>query len=192
MIQNQYFALEAQLTGYAAAHQTGAAGSNNDQIIVFCLHVLTFAGIYDIITAIREVLSLLPIGDQKLTDNSQTSLKARSLNELLGAAVVSAQSSLNSFGITFDNDLGLVLEAMVEEGDLMIGWKIIPAKAMPRLSEAVCSVDWSWIYGKTLDGFERGDSFRLELAGIGKITVSVGAWQGKPFLSFMPYKPPGT
>lgn len=108
--------------------------------------------------------------------------------KLLGSAVVTAHSELNTFALTFDNGLGLVLEAQVDEGELLIAAAIVNADAVPRLSQAVCSVDWSWIYGRKLEDIKAGDSFLLYFSGIGKITVSVGAWQGKPFLSFMPYK----
>jgi hypothetical protein len=66
---------------------------------------------------------------------------------------------------------------------------------MPKLAEAVCSVDWSWIYGAKLLAVSavsgpRGKTIVLKFDTVGPITVSVGAWEGKPFLSFMPYKKP--
>lgn len=124
-----------------------------------------------------------------ITVSSGTVSQQASLEGLLGQTLVSAQSSLQSFGLIFDNGLGLLLEGVVEEGELAVGWKILSEAEMPRLSEAVCSVDWSWIYGCRVLALDAGESFRLTFDKVGKITVNVGAWQGKPFLSFMPYKP---
>jgi|JI6StandDraft_1071083.scaffolds.fasta_scaffold00026_45 hypothetical protein len=124
-------------------------------------------------------------------------------SELAGATLVSAASSLHSFGLNFADGRGLLLTAAVEEGDsemsiadeLTIDSVIRPVSDMPKLAEAVCSVDWSWIYGakllvvSALSG-PRGKTIVLKFDTVGPITVSVGAWEGKPFLSFMPYKKP--
>ncbi len=123
--------------------------------------------------------------------------------EFQGAELKAAESSLHSFGLTFANGKGLLLSATLEEGDsamnladeLTIATEIKPAEAMPKLAEAVCSVDWSWIYGSKLVSITkqtgpRGAAVVIKLDPVGPITVSVGAWEGKPFLSFMPYKKP--
>lgn len=123
--------------------------------------------------------------------------------ELAGATLTSAASSLHSFGLNFADGRGLLLTAAVEEGDskmniadeLSIDSVIKPVSDMPRLAEAVCSVDWSWIYGAKLLSVNalsgpRGKTIVLKFDTVGPITVSVGAWEGKPFLSFMPYKKP--
>ncbi len=124
-------------------------------------------------------------------------------SELAGATLVSAASSLHSFGLNFADGRGLLLTAAVEEGDsemsiadeLTIDSEIRPVCDMPKLAEAVCSVDWSWIYGAKLIAVSelsgpRGKTIVLKFDTVGPITVSVGAWEGKPFLSFMPYKKP--
>jgi hypothetical protein len=124
-------------------------------------------------------------------------------SELAGATLVSAASSLHSFGLNFADGRGLLLTAAVEEGDsamniadeLTIDSEIRPVSDMPKLAEAVCSVDWSWIYGAKLLAVNslsgpRGKTIVLKFDTVGPITVSVGAWEGKPFLSFMPYKKP--
>ncbi|MDQ5938063.1 MAG: hypothetical protein QG574_5426 [Cyanobacteriota bacterium erpe_2018_sw_21hr_WHONDRS-SW48-000092_B_bin.40] len=124
-------------------------------------------------------------------------------SELAGATLVSAASSLHSFGLNFADGRGLLLTAAVEEGDsvmniadeLTIDSEIRPVSDMPKLAEAVCSVDWSWIYGANLLAVNalsgpRGKTIVLKFDTVGPITVSVGAWEGKPFLSFMPYKKP--
>ncbi len=79
--------------------------------------------------------------------------------------------------------------------ELTIDSEIRPVIDMPKLAEAVCSVDWSWIYGAKLLAVSslsgpRGKTIVLKFDTVGPITVSVGAWEGKPFLSFMPYKKP--
>lgn len=124
-------------------------------------------------------------------------------SELAGATLVSAASSLHSFGLNFADGRGLLLTAAVEEGDsamniadeLTIDSEIRPVNDMPKLAEAVCSVDWSWICGANLLAVNalsgpRGKTIVLKFDTVGPITVSVGAWEGKPFLSFMPYKKP--
>ncbi|MDP3510046.1 MAG: hypothetical protein Q8T09_18895 [Candidatus Melainabacteria bacterium] len=124
-------------------------------------------------------------------------------SELAGATLASAASSLHSFGLNFADGRGLLLTAAVEEGDsamsiadeLTIDSEIRPVSDMPKLAEAVCSVDWSWIYGAKLLAVSslsgpRGKTIVLKFDTVGPITVSVGAWEGKPFLSFMPYKKP--
>jgi hypothetical protein len=123
--------------------------------------------------------------------------------ELAGATLTSAASSLHSFGLNFADGRGLLLTAAVEAGDkkmniadeLSIDSVIKPVSEMPKLAEAVCSVDWSWIYGAKLLSVSalsgpRGKTIVLKFDTVGPITVSVGAWEGKPFLSFMPYKKP--
>ncbi|MFA6208802.1 MAG: hypothetical protein WCT03_23765 [Candidatus Obscuribacterales bacterium] len=123
--------------------------------------------------------------------------------ELAGATLKSAASSLHSFGLNFADGRGLLLTAAVEAGDkkmniadeLSIDSVIKPVSEMPKLAEAVCSVDWSWIYGAKLLSVSalsgpRGKTIVLKFDTVGPITVSVGAWEGKPFLSFMPYKKP--
>lgn len=123
--------------------------------------------------------------------------------ELAGATLATAASSLHSFGLNFADGRGLLLTASVEEGDckmniadeLRIDSAIMSVSDMPKLAEAVCSVDWSWIYGAKLLSVSalngpRGKTIVLQFDTVGPITVSVGAWEGKPFLSFMPYKKP--
>lgn len=133
-----------------------------------------------------------------LKDSLKNDLKA-----LTGAVLSSAESSLNSFGLRFADGRGLLIQAVIEEGDsamnlaseLSIAAEVRAADQIPKLAEAVCSVDWSWIYGSKLASINlqngpRGATLILKLEPIGPITVSVGAWEGKPFLSFMPYKKP--
>lgn len=125
------------------------------------------------------------------------------LDTLQNCTLVSAASSLNSFGLNFSDGRGLLLTAAQEAGDkamniadeLTIDAEIRSESEMPKLSEAVCSVDWSWLYQQKVVEIKRASGARgatliVRFDKAGPITVSVGAWEGKPFLSFMPYKKP--
>lgn len=125
------------------------------------------------------------------------------LSSLQNCTLVSAASSLNSFGLNFSDGRGLLITASVEKGDskmnladeLSIDAEIRGESDMPKLSEAVCSVDWSWLYQQKVVDIKRtsgprGATLVVRFDQAGPITVSVGAWEGKPFLSFMPYKKP--
>lgn len=138
-----------------------------------------------------------------ITNSCSSSSVSSISSALAGATLVSAASSLHSFGLNFADGRGLLLTAAVEEGDsamniadeLTINSEIRALNDMPKLAEAVCSVDWSWIYGAKLLAVSslsgpRGKTIVLKFDKVGPITVSVGAWEGKPFLSFMPYKKP--
>ena len=128
-------------------------------------------------------------------DALRNASKDASLNSLEGATVKSAQSSLDTFALIFEDGRGLLVNAVVDEGECGISAKILQASEIAAPSEAVCSVDWSWIYGQTLtpgglrQSFGMTPTLKVNLTGVGTITVAVGVWQGKPFLSFMPYKP---
>ncbi len=114
---------------------------------------------------------------------------------LAGAKVERAQSSLDSFALIFADGRGLLINAVAEDGECGIDVKVLDGREIAAPNEAVCAVDWSWIYGQSVvpGGFKEGSSpqgpaVKLTLTGVGTITVAVGMWQGKPFLSFMPYK----
>lgn len=115
------------------------------------------------------------------------------LGTLTGAVVQSAQSSLDTFVLSLHDGRGLVLEARLPDIDATI----MSVKSLPQLTEAVCSVDWSWIYGSKIVKVEcvrsvhvEAMAIRLVLDPVGPININVASWQGKPFLSFMPYKDP--
>ena len=113
-----------------------------------------------------------------------------------GARVKAAQSSLDSFVVFFEDGRGLVLKATADEDECGINAAVIDAGQIESAADAVCAVDWSWIYGQTvLPGGVRASrgmhpTVRLTLSGVGTITIAVALWQGKPVLSFMPYKKP--
>lgn len=111
-----------------------------------------------------------------------------------GERLLRAQSSLGAFSIYFESERALVLKASMSEFGPDIEVELKPSALVPEQSEAVCSVDWSWIYGRTVESLKKrsagmGVSYGLDLSEGLVITASVGLWEGKPFLSFMPYKP---
>jgi hypothetical protein len=111
---------------------------------------------------------------------------------IVGNKVVKAVSSLHQFAIEFSGDQCLILDAVNGDSGPAIAPQVGNAANFPQSGDAVCAVDWSWIYGGELKSVDtRTDQIKLNLSPQGTITVSVAVWQGKPFLSFMPYKPPG-
>jgi hypothetical protein len=108
----------------------------------------------------------------------------------VGASIVKAHSSLRNFAIELSDGRGLSIEAIDDGGDPLIESKLVPARDLPALNEAVCSVDWSWIYGFAVKQISVADKMvRMQLDTIGPLNVSVGTWQGSPFLSFQPFRP---
>jgi hypothetical protein len=110
---------------------------------------------------------------------------------IIGAKVLRATSSLHQFAIEFSGDQCLILDAVAGETGPTIEPTIADATRFPPSGDVVCAVDWSWISGGELKEVKAGsDQVKLTLAPQGLVTVSVAVWQGKPFLSFMPYKAP--
>ena len=112
------------------------------------------------------------------------------LKSALGKKVESASSSLDSFAIAFQDGKGLLLSAVNREGRGGIDATLVDSSSLPKLAEAVCTVDWSWIEGATVVDAESGTStLRLILEPTGPLTIGCAFWDGKPFLSFQPYRP---
>lgn len=112
------------------------------------------------------------------------------LSKVSGLKVKRAASSLTSFAVELDDQIGLIFDAVAEDGKTGVTVSVVDAKDLPKLHEAVCSVDWSWIENSTVVEVIPGSpaaKFRVEPAGV--ITVGSGVWQGKPFLSFQPFRP---
>ena len=106
---------------------------------------------------------------------------------LIGKKIVRATSSLKNFSIEFEGEQGLQMDAI--DGP-KISAKIVPANELPIPTEAVCSVDWSWIYNSSLKAVASDAAvLRLQLDAAGPLTVTAGNWQGSAFLGFQPYKP---
>ena len=117
----------------------------------------------------------------------QTSIDAASL---VGAKVKRANSSLRNFAIELEDGRGISIEAVEDEGEPLITANIIQAESLPSLNEAVCSVDWSWIYANQIKQILVSSKMvRFQLHNVGPLNVSVGTWQGSPFLSFQPFRP---
>ena len=134
-----------------------------------------------------------------MTQNSPDLKKSVNVtaNILDGARVKSAQSSLESFAVIFEDGRGLLVNATVDEDECGIEALVVEAASIATTPDAVCSVDWSWIYGQSVvtGGVKQstsisGASVKITLTSVGTITIASGMWQGKPFLSFMPYKKP--
>ncbi|MBS2001026.1 MAG: hypothetical protein JST44_05930 [Cyanobacteria bacterium SZAS LIN-5] len=106
---------------------------------------------------------------------------------LIGKRISKATSSLKNFSIHFEGEHGLQMDSL--EGP-RISAKVVPNTDLPVPTEAVCAVDWSWIYKSQLKSITvHGPVVKLELDGIGPLVVTAGSWQGSSFLGFQPYKP---
>jgi len=117
---------------------------------------------------------------------TETSLPVSSA---VGTTVVRATSSLRNFAIELSDGNGVSMEAVDDEGSPAIVIRMLSAKALPQLNEAVCSVDWSWIYGLTIKQVSVSEKLiRFQIDSIGPLNISVGTWQGSPFLSFQPFR----
>lgn len=112
------------------------------------------------------------------------------LASVIGQRVKHAVSALESMSIEFEGGRGLLLRARGEGNRAALSIEQMEAEHLPRKSDAVCSVDWSWISGSALKNATAGEgNVKLQLEPAGLLTVSVQFWQGKPFLAFQPYKP---
>jgi hypothetical protein len=110
---------------------------------------------------------------------------------LKGKKVISACSSLQNFSVEFESGLGLKIDAVDVDGEPAVAISVVEAGTLPKSADAVCSVDWRWIYGSSACQFSiKNSALRFDLDPVGPLMVSAGAWQGKPFLSFQPFKPP--
>ncbi len=109
------------------------------------------------------------------------------VKSLVGKKITKASSSLKNFSIEFEGENGLQLDAV--DGP-KISANVVANKDLPIQTEAVCSVDWSWIYTSELKQISvDGAVVRFQLDKAGALTVTAGTWQGSSFLGFQPYKP---
>lgn len=113
------------------------------------------------------------------------------LSGIIGKKIVRANSTLRQFAVELSDDACLILDAETDESGPTICPNVAGSDQFPRDGDAVCAVDWSWIEGGVLTDIALNtEKVKLTLSPQGPVTVSVGTWQGKPFLSFMPYKAP--
>lgn len=113
------------------------------------------------------------------------------LSKLVGKSIKSASSNLNSFTIEFNDGNGLAVtpEGSIEEPQVNVS--LVTAGNLPKSSEAVCSVDWSWIYGSKVESATTSNGrILLKLSPAGPLNVWSAFWQGKPFLAFQPHSKP--
>ncbi|MBK9202576.1 MAG: hypothetical protein IPL73_09085 [Candidatus Obscuribacter sp.] len=80
----------------------------------------------------------------------------------------------------------MLISAVDDELGPDVDFEVKGAGSVPEQNEAVCSVDWSWIYGKEVQSVSRrrggyGPSIRMDLGNNLVITTSVGIWDGKAF-----------
>jgi hypothetical protein len=112
------------------------------------------------------------------------------LTAVIGNQIKLAVSSLNTFAIELADSSVLKVTAVLSDGYPEIEASVAGAGSMPQLADAVCSVDWSWICGSTIESADvSADRLRFQLKPAGPLTVGVGIWQGSPFLSFQPFRP---
>ena len=110
--------------------------------------------------------------------------------QALGKRVKSAGSSLDSFALELDDGTALLAKAINAGGRPAITTEIVQAQNLTKLSDAVCKVDWSWIYGSTVISLSYSqERLKLELDPAGPLAISVAVWQGSPFLAFQPFRP---
>lgn len=113
------------------------------------------------------------------------------LDGIIGKKILRANSTLKQFAVELSDDACLILDAETGESGPNISPCVAGSDRFPKDGDAVCAVDWSWIAGGELTGIAvSSEQVKLTLSPQGPVTVSVGTWQGKPFLSFMPYKAP--
>jgi len=115
--------------------------------------------------------------------------RSEALKTIIGKKIVKASSALTSFAVKFDDGTGVVFDA-VQPTAPMVAAKTVSVEQLPDLEEAVCSVDWSWIYGSSVkEASDAGSGVRLYLSPAGPLSIGSALWEGKPFLSFQPFKP---
>ena len=113
------------------------------------------------------------------------------VTSLIGKRIARADSSLKNFSVALNDGSGLQIDAVDEEGEARLLVTLPGADSLPNAKEAVCAVDWSWIYDSTIKNASVDSArVRLQMDPAGPLTISVSVWQGSPFLAFQPFKPP--
>ncbi len=109
--------------------------------------------------------------------------------KLAGKEVAGAASSLTAFAVRFSDGTGLLLEATGTPESAEIVTRMMPADELPKIGDAVCKVEWAWIVDSKIESIQSvKGSFKFNLVPAGPLTIQSQPWQGKPFLSFMPYQ----
>ncbi len=109
---------------------------------------------------------------------------------LIGKQIKQGTSSLKQFAIELTEEPAILLEADGDASCPTVSISAPPKSALPKIEEAVCLVDWSWLGGARIVNLTINDTrVILDLGELGPLTVTAAAWRGAPFLSFLPYKP---
>lgn len=109
------------------------------------------------------------------------------IEDLQGHSIEAAQSSLDCFFLKLDNGIGLILKP--NKTNAVIEVDVVSADQLPKLSEAVCAVDWSWICHSKIELVKASpNQIMFKLNPAGPLKVKSGVWQNKPYLFFEPYK----
>jgi hypothetical protein len=112
------------------------------------------------------------------------------LAALAGKKLISACSSLKNFSMEFESGLGLRIDASMDEDEPVLSAIVVEAHTLPKASDAVCSVDWTWIYGSNIKKYGVSSNFvKFELDGIGPLTVSAGVWSRSSLFSLLKLLP---
>jgi hypothetical protein len=121
---------------------------------------------------------------------SGTGLLSDQLAKLNGVKVINAASTLKNFALELEGQRYLLLEAVDSPSGPSIKASMCDIGDLPKLVEAVCSVDWHWLNGAKICQIDM--SFKRVIFSLdpqGQLAVSVSCWQGSPFLAFQPFKP---
>ena len=113
------------------------------------------------------------------------------LKSLGSRTVSSAFSSLDKLAVEFEDGNAILIDIPKETPFAHLDMHIVKATDLAREEEAVCKVDWSWIFGsKLVDVQASGHTITLQLDPAGPVSASLQYWQGKPFLAFQPFRAP--
>jgi len=112
------------------------------------------------------------------------------LARALGKQIKSAGSSLNTFALELGDQTALLINAARLEESARLTVACVETANMPKLVDAVCTVDWTWIVGSTIKKATiTAERLQLELDPAGPLSIVLGTWQGSPFLGFQPFRP---
>jgi hypothetical protein len=108
---------------------------------------------------------------------------------LCGKTIARASSNLTSFSLAFTDGSALLCQTSKNAGERKIITSLQSTDELPQIADAVCTVDWGWIYHSRVDRIKlEDDCIELTLSPAGPIKITLGMWQGSPFLCFHPVR----
>src|SRR6185295_18952023 len=108
--------------------------------------------------------------------------------KLKDKVIAGASSSLTMFAIKFEDGTGLLLEVGGTPEGPLVESRLMPADELPSIGDAVCKVEWAWIVSSKVESVQSvSGSFKFNLVPAGNLNILAQVYQGKLFLSFMPY-----